>query len=71
MTATEKLVNRLKRGEVLRTWDVHHTALSSALAKGLVIVTDDCRLKLFPRVHYLREELNNPNLDAAQRGTLI
>ncbi len=55
MTATEDLVNRLKRGEVLCTWDVHHTALASALAKDLVVVTDDCRLQLYPKADDPRE----------------
>jgi hypothetical protein len=57
MTATERLMNLLNRGEVLRTWEVHHTALATALAKNLITVTTDCYAKLCPVEIGLREEL--------------
>jgi hypothetical protein len=44
--SAEKNFSRIKSGESLHTWEVHHTALATALAKGLVAVTDDCRIKL-------------------------
>ena len=59
LTATEMLMNQLKRGEVLRTWEVHHTALATALAKGLITVTDECHLKLYPGVDGSCEEPGN------------
>lgn len=57
MTATERLLNCLKRGEVLHTWDVHHTALAACLAKGLIIVTDGCLISLQSDVDSDRENL--------------
>ena len=59
MTATERLMNRLNRGRVLRTWEVHHTALATALAKGLITVTDDCYVKLCSGVDDSHEEPGN------------
>lgn len=45
MASAEEILNHLKRGNSLRTWEVHHTALATAIAKGLVSVTADCLIE--------------------------
>jgi hypothetical protein len=41
------IVTRLRAGETLYSWDVHHTSLRHAIRKGLVECGDtDCRIRL-------------------------
>jgi len=41
-----KILYRLQAGKEVMSWDMHHTALSSLIRKGMVICAPDCRIVL-------------------------
>ena len=41
-----KILDRLRAGNEVMSWDVHHTALVGLVHKGLVICRPDCRVVL-------------------------
>jgi len=47
MTGWQRIAARLRNGETLYLWDVHHTSLRRAIAHGVVVcTTPDCRVRL-------------------------
>ena len=46
MDDLERLIDRLNRGETLKSWDVDAGALVSALNAGLVELSENCDVEL-------------------------
>ena len=43
-----RLLRRLDAGEILWSWDVHHTLLRAALDRGVVLCWPSCRISIGP-----------------------
>ena len=41
-----KILDRLRAGSEVWSWDVHHTALASLIRKGMVVCATDCQVVL-------------------------
>jgi len=46
MNEQDRLIERLNRGEIPKTWEVEPGALVSALNAGLVMISENCDVEL-------------------------